>query len=48
MLLVAAAQMSGPQDQVSPFNPGAVGAGDAGADAVTTRFWWVRHAPVDA
>jgi alpha-ribazole phosphatase len=30
----------------SPFNPGAVGAGDAGKDAVTTRFWWVRHAPV--
>jgi broad specificity phosphatase PhoE len=30
----------------SPFNPGAVGAGDAGAEATTTRFWWVRHAPV--
>jgi alpha-ribazole phosphatase len=37
----------GPQNQVSPFNPGAVGAGNAGDDAVTTRFWWVRHAPVD-
>ena len=38
--------MSGPQNQASPFNPGAVGAGDAGAESVTTRFWWVRHAPV--
>ena len=40
--------MSGPQHQNSPFNPGQVGAGDAGADAVTTSFWWVRHAPVAA
>jgi broad specificity phosphatase PhoE len=32
---------------VSPFNPGAVGAGNTGEDAVTTRFWWVRHAPVE-
>ena len=32
---------------ISPFNPGAVGAGEAGKDAVTTRFWWVRHAPVE-
>ncbi len=31
---------------VSPFNPGAVGAGNAGDDAATTHFWWVRHAPV--
>ncbi|HTZ37237.1 MAG TPA: histidine phosphatase family protein [Stellaceae bacterium] len=30
----------------SPFNPGQIGAGGAGDGAVTTRFWWVRHAPV--
>ena len=38
--------MSGPPSTNSPFNPGQIGAGDAGADGVTTRFWWVRHAPV--
>ena len=38
--------MSGPPTTNSPFNPGQIGAGDAGAEAVTTRFWWVRHAPV--
>jgi broad specificity phosphatase PhoE len=38
---------AGPPGTVSPFNPGAVGAGEAGKDAVTTRFWWVRHAPVE-
>jgi alpha-ribazole phosphatase len=31
---------------VSPFNPSQVGAGNIGAKAVTTSFWWVRHAPV--
>jgi broad specificity phosphatase PhoE len=39
--------MSGPPPANSPFNPGQIGAGGAGADAVSTRFWWVRHAPVD-
>jgi alpha-ribazole phosphatase len=39
--------MSGPSTPNSPFNPGQVGAGDAGDQAVVTRFWWVRHAPVD-
>ena len=38
--------MSGPANTNSPFNPGQIGAGDAGAEVVTTRFWWVRHAPV--
>jgi len=38
--------MSGPPNTNSPFNPGQIGAGDVGASAVTTRFWWVRHAPV--
>jgi len=38
--------MSGLPNTNSPFNPGQIGAGDAGANAVTTRFWWVRHAPV--
>ena len=33
--------------KVSPFDPGAIGAGSAGQDATTTRFWWVRHAPVE-
>jgi broad specificity phosphatase PhoE len=33
-------------DVMSPFNPGQIGAGDAGVGAVTTSFWWVRHAPV--
>ena len=33
--------------KVSPFGPGAIGAGSAGQDATTTRFWWVRHAPVE-
>ncbi|MBV8889805.1 MAG: histidine phosphatase family protein [Alphaproteobacteria bacterium] len=28
----------------SPFGPSAIGAGDTAA--ATTRFWWVRHAPV--
>jgi alpha-ribazole phosphatase len=32
---------------VSPFSAGAVGAGTADVTATTTRFWWVRHAPVD-
>jgi len=31
---------------MSPFNPGQIGAGNVGAKAVTTSFWWVRHAPV--
>jgi alpha-ribazole phosphatase len=38
--------MSGSPNTNSPFNPGQIGAGDAGAHAVTTCFWWVRHAPV--
>src|SRR5215207_1170843 len=36
-----------PAGKVSPFNPGAVGAGAADQTATTTRFWWVRHAPVE-
>jgi broad specificity phosphatase PhoE len=39
--------MSGLPPANSPFNPGQIGAGIAGDEAVTTRFWWVRHAPVD-
>ena len=37
------------QGMFSPFGAGAIGAGrGAEADmATTTRFWWVRHAPVD-
>jgi len=31
------------EGMLSPFNAGAVG---AGGTATTTRFWWVRHAPV--
>ena len=38
--------MSGLPNTNSPFNPGQIGAGDAGAAAMTTSFWWVRHAPV--
>lgn len=38
--------MSGPPTANSPFNPGQIGAGDPGTAAVTTSFWWVRHAPV--
>jgi alpha-ribazole phosphatase len=38
--------MSGQPTPASAFNPGQIGAGDAGKDAVTTSFWWVRHAPV--
>jgi alpha-ribazole phosphatase len=38
--------MSGLPNTNSPFNPGQIGAGDTGAGAVTTSFWWVRHAPV--
>lgn len=34
-------------NRASPFSGGAIGAGEAGAAATTTRFWWVRHAPVD-
>ena len=34
-------------ERVSPFDPGAIGAGSAGQGATTTRFWWVRHAPVE-
>jgi len=34
-------------NKTSPFNPGAIGAGEVGETAVSTRFWWVRHAPVD-
>ena len=36
-----------PTGTVSPFSAGAVGAGTADVTATTTRFWWVRHAPVD-
>ena len=32
--------------KVSPFNAGAIGAGDTGDAPTATRFWWVRHAPV--
>ena len=38
--------MSGLPTTNSPFNPGQIGAGDAGAASVTTSFWWIRHAPV--
>lgn len=38
--------MSGQPTPNSPFNPGQIGAGNVGADAITTSFWWVRHAPV--
>ena len=33
---------------LSPFGAGAIGAGAGGTGetATTTRFWWVRHAPV--
>jgi hypothetical protein len=31
---------------LSPFGTGVIGAGGAGDTATTTRFWWVRHAPV--
>ena len=34
------------QGKTSPFGTGAVGAGGGGDIATTTRFWWVRHAPV--
>ncbi|HYU12256.1 MAG TPA: histidine phosphatase family protein [Stellaceae bacterium] len=34
------------QGMLSPFGAGAIGAGATGATATTTRFWWVRHAPV--
>ena len=34
------------QGKVSPFGAGAVGAGATDATGTTTRFWWVRHAPV--
>ncbi|HLY45778.1 MAG TPA: histidine phosphatase family protein [Stellaceae bacterium] len=33
--------------RISPFSAGAIGAGSVGAAAVATRFWWVRHAPVE-
>ena len=36
-----------PTGKVSPFSAGAIGAGGAGDGAATTRFWWVRHAPVE-
>jgi len=36
-----------PPGKASPFDPEAIGAGGAGRDATTTRFWWVRHAPVE-
>jgi broad specificity phosphatase PhoE len=41
--------MSGelPAGTVSAFSATAIGAGGAGDASVTTRFWWVRHAPVD-
>ncbi len=36
-----------PAGKVSPFTAGAIGAGTAAVTATTTRFWWVRHAPVE-
>jgi len=36
-----------PAGTVSPFGAAAIGAGHVGAAAAATRFWWVRHAPVD-
>jgi len=35
-----------PAGAVSAFSANAIGAGNAGATSTTTRFWWVRHAPV--
>jgi hypothetical protein len=39
--------MSATGNKISPFSTGAIGAGGVGGAATTTRFWWVRHAPVD-
>ena len=36
-----------PAAKVSPFSTDAIGAGGTGGEATTTRFWWVRHAPVE-
>jgi alpha-ribazole phosphatase len=33
--------------KVSPFSTDAIGAGGVGGTATATRFWWVRHAPVE-
>jgi alpha-ribazole phosphatase len=33
--------------KTSPFGASAIGAGATGAAATMTRFWWVRHAPVE-
>ena len=37
----------GTGSKTSPFGAGAIGAGSGVGAAQTTRFWWVRHAPVD-
>ena len=36
-----------PAGKVSPFSTDAIGAGGVGGTATATRFWWVRHAPVE-
>jgi alpha-ribazole phosphatase len=33
--------------KTSPFGASAIGAGVTGAAPIVTRFWWVRHAPVE-
>ena len=39
------------RNKTSPFGAGTIGAGaigGGGGTAATTRFWWVRHAPVES
>jgi len=38
--------VSSTPNKTSPFSAGAIGAGTADVAVTTTRFWWVRHAPV--